>query len=158
MIEAVHTLRTHSGLDHIAVPTLPDGSRSVVDGIQPARILSLEKKFVSDVCHAVFCKGRHQDGCAEEAGLEASTVLLEVVTQARNHVFLCLTICQLILQCEQRRGLHCVQYLVLECAVSVEVILEDDLFCFLCHYSEWLRIPACCSGHFSHHACVDHPV
>ena len=60
MIEAVHTVRAHSLVDGVAVPTLPDCSSTIVDGIEPARIPALEEQVVCYVIHPVLRQCRKQ--------------------------------------------------------------------------------------------------
>lgn len=61
VVKAVHASRSHSAFYHIAVPAFPNRGCAVVDGIKPARILSLEQEIPGDVCHSVFREGRHKD-------------------------------------------------------------------------------------------------
>jgi len=43
VIKAVHALRSHAFIKHIAIPTLPNRCRPIIYRIQPTRILALEK-------------------------------------------------------------------------------------------------------------------
>ena len=71
MIEAVHAARSHSFVYHIAVPPFPDGGGSIVHRVQPAWVLTLEEEFIGNVFHAILREGGHENGCAQESGLQA---------------------------------------------------------------------------------------
>ena len=86
MIEAVHATRSHSFVYHIAVPPFPDGGGSIVHRIQPAWVLTLKEEFIGNVFHAILREGGHENGCAQESGLQAKIVLCEVFTQAVYHL------------------------------------------------------------------------
>ena len=76
VVEAVHAARTHTVFQRVAVPTFPDGGRTVVDGVKPARVLALEKQVVGDVRHPVLGERAHENGRAEEASLKAVAVVI----------------------------------------------------------------------------------
>ena len=80
MVEAVHTLRTHALLYHVAVPTLPDSSGPIVNRIEPTWVLTLEEQFVSDILHTILCEGWHQDRSAQETSLQTVVMLCKILT------------------------------------------------------------------------------
>ena len=106
VVEAVHALRTHALVYHITVPTLPNGGSTVVYRVQPTGILALEKQFVGYAGHAVIGQGGHQDGGAEETGLQAVAVLFEILSQPSRQIFVGLSLHQVVLQGKEGRGLH----------------------------------------------------
>ena len=96
MVETVHTVWSHAILFHIAVPTLPDGGCTIVDGVKPTGILTLEEQCICYVGHAVIGERGHKNGCAEETRLQAVVMLLEVFPKAIYHIFFCFASKQII--------------------------------------------------------------
>jgi hypothetical protein len=46
----------------------------------------LEEEFIGNVFHAILREGGHEDGCAQESGLQTKVVLCEVFAQAVYHL------------------------------------------------------------------------
>ena len=158
MVETVHATRTHTLVEHVAVPTLPNGGRPIIDGVEPARVLALEKQLIGNIDHTVLGEGRHQDGGAQEAGLQAVAVVGKVLTQTSDHVRFGLPLHQFILEREQGRCLHGVEDRCLEGAICLEEVVTQVLLCLLDHRLILGRIPTGCLRHVAHHAGINHPI
>ena len=117
VVEAVHTAGAHTGILHIAVPAFPDGGGAVIHGVQPAGVLPLEKEFICNVLHMGFREGGQKDRSAQETGLQAVVVLLEVLPQAFSGHISGFFSEQVQFQAEEGGGLHGVQDVQLERSV-----------------------------------------
>ena len=158
MVEAVHAAGAHSGFNHITVPSLPDGGSSVVDRIEPAGVLALEEHLVGQVRQAVFGQCGHEDGGAEEAGLQTVAVVGKVLTEAGNHVFAGLSLYQAVLQGEERRGLHRVEHVNLELTVSRQEAVLEVLAGLAGNALIFGSVAAGGAGHVGHHLSIHQPV
>ena len=83
-------------------------------------VFVLEQQVPGDICHAVGGKCAHEYGCAQETRLEAIPMFCKVLPEPGNHSLPGLPFYQSVLQGEQGRGLHGVQDIGLEPAVSVQ--------------------------------------
>ena len=129
VIETVHALRPHALVFHVTVPAFPNGRGAIVNRIETAGILALEKKFIGYVAHAVLGKDRHEDRGSQEARLQAVAMFGEVVAQTLQHSVPGCPLEQAIPQCKQDRCLHRVENLGLEFALIIEKALEHIGFC-----------------------------
>ena len=158
MVERVHALRTHAFLYHVTVPTFPNRSGTIVDGVEPAWVLTLEKQFVGDVNHAVVCEGWHQDARAEKTGLQTVTMFGKVLAEASNETVLGFALHKLVLQNKECRCLHCVENGSLETSFPIKKLFFQVLLGTIDHLLISRSITSCCSSHVAHHRCVDGPV
>ena len=83
---------------------------------------------------------------------------LEVLAQTCDGLFLCLAFEKLVLQCEESRGLHCVEDLHLETAVCIEESGPEVILGLSLHGLISCSVLSCCCRHVAHHACIDGPV
>ena len=158
MIETVHPLRAHTVLESITVPTLPDCGGAVVHGIEPARIAALEEKIVGDIHHPVLCEGLHQDRSAQETGLQALPVILEILAEPGDHTLLRLAFDEIVLQREESRGLHRIEDIGLETAIFGEELPAEILPRLLRHALVPGGVAARGGSHIAHQSGIDGPV
>ena len=158
MVEAVHAAGTHSLILHVAVPALPDGGGSVIDGVEPRGILALIEECVGYVAHSILGESGHEDGCTQESCLQAVAMVLEVLAQASYHILLGLAFHKSVLQSEESRSLHGVEDVGLERSVGVEEGLTQMLLGSLLHIGILGSIASCGLCHVAHHSCINGPV
>ena len=158
MVEAVHAAWTHSLILHVAVPTLPDGSGTIVNRIQPTGVLTLEEQFVGDITHTVLGERLHQYAGPQESGLQAVAVLAEITAQAGYHRLLGSTAYQLKLQREEGGCLHSVQYLRLEGSVRIQELCLQVVPGLTHHCLVLLHVTSGSGSHVTHHTGIHHPV
>ena len=158
MIEAVHARRAHAGVEHVAVPALPDGSGAVVDGVEPARILALEKQVVSYVRHTVVGQHGHEDGSTQESCLQAVSMVGEVAAKPFDCRFFRLAFDDAVAQGKERRRLHGVEDGSAERAVRHEEGTPDILVGFVGNLLQRFGVASCGACHVNHHAGVHEPV
>ena len=158
MVEAVHAHRTKTRRLHVAVPTLPDRRRALIDGIEPARVLVLEQERVGDVGHAVLGESVHQDRRAEEACLQTVAVVGNVLLERGGHARLRLALDESELEREKRRGLHSAQHGDDETVCRSEEFGAHVRLRLLGHLLVLRRVASCRRSHLGHHPRVPEPV
>ena len=85
-------------------------------------------------------------------------MVLEVLTQTRNHLFSYLTVKKLILESKEGRSLHCVENFSLEISVFIEESGSEIFLCSCFHILIDQSIPACSCCHLAHHSGIDCPI
>ena len=85
-------------------------------------------------------------------------MLFEILSQSGNHILFCFCFHKTVLQGEERRGLHCVQYRHLEIARPVEELLFQICLRGFSHRRILRLIVPCRLGHITHHRGIDCPI
>ena len=70
VIKRVHADITKAVLFGVAVPTLPHGGRAVFHGVEPRRIVLLEKKTVGEIGPTKACKDGAEQRSTQKTGGE----------------------------------------------------------------------------------------